>query len=159
MLKMSHRLRKSANLYGNTLKSRWGQTGVRKYLQMTISLPITFKSCRFSAKLNHGQRSFIALLVLTPLLTTTPVISHAFTESENIIQNNCRECHGTDGKAKVESWPNLNCQNRGYLYSRLMNLKRDSDHDIDDKVKSLSITEMDAISRYYSEQKCSGAPR
>ena len=40
-----------------------------------------------------------------------------------------------------------------------MNLKRDSDHDIDDKVKSLSITEMDAISRYYSEQKCSGAPR
>ena len=67
----------------------------------------------------------------------------------------CSACHGADGKATVESWPNLNCQNRGYLYSRLMNLKRDSDHDINDKVKSLSITEIDEISRYYSEQKCS----
>lgn len=96
---------------------------------------------------------------LPPLLTAGPVISYAFTESEKIIQNNCRGCHGPDGKAKVESWPNLNCQNRGYLYSRLMNLKGDSDHDIDDKVKSLTITETDEISRYYSEQPCSGASR
>ena len=152
---MSHRLRKFANSYANTLKNKWGQTGETKYLQMTTSLPITFKNSYFFTNNRHKRRNIVAILLLLPPLTVIPVISHAFTESEKIIQDNCRGCHGADGNAKVESWPNLNCQNRGYLYSRLMNLKRDNDHDIDDKVKSLSITEIDEISRYYSEQKCS----
>jgi cytochrome c553 len=79
---------------------------------------------------------------------------HTFTASETIIQNNCRGCHGVDGKATVESWPNLACQNRGYLYSRLINLRHSNDHNIDVKVKILSLLEIDEISRYYSNFKC-----
>ena len=93
-------------------------------------------------------------LFILILLSGTPVSGYGFSESEKIIHNNCRECHGTDGQAKVESWPNLNCQNRSYLYSRLMNLKHDDDHNIDDRIKSLSITEINEISQHYSDQKC-----
>lgn len=99
--------------------------------------------------LNRGMRT----LLLISLLASG--VSHATTDGRQIIQDNCRGCHGTHGKAKSESWPNLNCQNRGYLYARLIALKRNKDHDIDKKVQSLSITEIDEISRHYAEQKCS----
>lgn len=120
---------------------------------MTNNIPSGYKTSSLFIPSPEGMRRAIAVLFLI-LLTGVSVSSHSFSESEIIIQDNCRGCHGSDGKAKVESWPNLGCQNRGYLYSRLMSFKRDHDHDIDDRVKSLSITEIDEISRYYSTQMC-----
>ena len=79
---------------------------------------------------------------------------YALTKTEEIILSNCDGCHGTDGVAKVESWPNLACQNRGYLYLRLIYLRRNNDHDIDSRVKTLSLTNIEEISRHYSELIC-----
>ncbi|MFT6791120.1 MAG: cytochrome c553 [Cellvibrionaceae bacterium] len=78
----------------------------------------------------------------------------ASTEAEKRIENNCRSCHGVDGKAEAESWPNLICQNRGYLYNRMITLKHNNEHDIDKTIKDLSLMEIDAISRYYSKLEC-----
>lgn len=76
--------------------------------------------------------------------------------AKNIIDDNCKACHGLDGKAQTESWPNLNCQNRGYLYKRLHAFGRgDNDHTIDNRVSELSFDEIDYISHYYSETVCS----
>jgi len=93
-------------------------------------------------------------LLLIPILTSILVAGYVYADSEEIIQINCRSCHGIDGRAEEENWPNLNCQNRGYLYRRLMHLRREEDHNIDEQVKTLSITEIVEISRYYAEQKC-----
>jgi cytochrome c553 len=71
-----------------------------------------------------------------------------------IIRSNCKSCHGEDGIAKVESWPNLSCQNRGYLYSRLLHLQNNDEHAVDDGIKQLSISDIDYISHYYAEQPC-----
>lgn len=98
-------------------------------------------------------RRVVAVLALF-LLAGLSVNSFGASQAEEIIRNNCKQCHGTNGRAKVESWPNIGCQNRGYLYSRLMRFQRNNDHDIDDRVKSLSIIEVGEISRYYAEQKC-----
>jgi cytochrome c553 len=94
-------------------------------------------------------------LCLLLLACTTASISHSATTSEQIIQDNCRECHGLDGKARAESWPNLSCQNAGYLYARLLSLQRSDDHNIDEQVKHLTLTQINEISRYYAELKCS----
>lgn len=79
-------------------------------------------------------------------------------EKENpaakIIRSNCKSCHGEDGVAKVESWPNLSCQNRGYLYSRLLHLQSNDEHSVDDGIKQLSFSDIDYISHYYAEQPC-----
>ena len=93
-------------------------------------------------------------LFILILIFTVATEGHALDSAETIIQNNCRTCHGVDGQATVESWPNLACQNRGYLYSRLIKLQSSSDHNIDEKIKELSMTEVDENSRYYSELKC-----
>lgn len=85
-------------------------------------------------------------------------ISGAIAENSDSVKatlKNCEQCHGVDGKAAIESWPNLACQNRGYLYARLLRLQNENDHDIDKRIKDLSIGEIDDISQHYSEIKCS----
>lgn len=99
----------------------------------------------------HRVISHLFFLLLTLNL---PNYGHAFTEAEKIIENNCRSCHGVEGKAKVESWPNLVCQNRGYLYDRMLAFRHNNEHDIDKTIKSLSLSQIDEISRYYAELKC-----
>lgn len=74
--------------------------------------------------------------------------------SKEIIHNHCKSCHGEDGIAKVESWPNLACQNRGYLSSRMMHLQLNDEHSVDDTIKDLSFSEIDYIAHYYAEQPC-----
>jgi len=119
---------------------------------MMINLVTTNFSYLLS-KVFDGLQCAVCLLLI-PILTSVLVTGYVYADSEEIIQDNCRSCHGADGRAREESWPNLNCQNRGYLNRRLMHLRREDDHDIDKKVKTLSITEIDEISRYYAEQKC-----
>ncbi len=106
--------------------------------------------------LRHSSKCtiFTKQALATMLMIGFSMGSFAFTGVEKTLRENCAGCHGIDGKAKVESWPNLACQNRGYLYSRLLFLRREKDHDIDERVKGLSLSDIDDISRYYSELKC-----
>lgn len=89
------------------------------------------------------------------LLAAAKSSSDQVNDAEKLAMANCSSCHGLYGFTKVESWPNLNCQNRGYLYSRLLAFRRDSDHDIDKSVRDLSMTEINMLSEYYASQKCS----
>lgn len=93
-------------------------------------------------------------LLLFCLLTLAAASSHSLNDAEKIIQTNCSKCHGLYGITKVDTWPNLNCQNRGYLYHRLLKFRSHDDHDIDKAVKELSIADIDFISRYYSSKEC-----
>ena len=71
-----------------------------------------------------------------------------------IVTNECKSCHGLDGRAASDSWPNLNCQNRGYLYSRLLHLREGNDHHIDNSVTKLTVQQISAIADYYASQPC-----
>ena len=71
-----------------------------------------------------------------------------------IVEEKCKSCHGFDGLAEEESWPNLNCQNRGYLYSRMMHLRSEKGHEVDDSLKGLNLSEIGKLADYYASQPC-----
>lgn len=75
-------------------------------------------------------------------------------EAKAIIGDKCKSCHGFDGLAEEESWPNLNCQNRGYLYSRMLHLRSSKGHEIDDSLKGLDLSEIGKLADYYASQPC-----
>ncbi|GAB5450970.1 MAG: hypothetical protein Hals2KO_12980 [Halioglobus sp.] len=97
----------------------------------------------------------IIAAMLFLLLAAPKSLSDQAADAEKLALESCSSCHGLHGFTKVESWPHLNCQNRGYLYSRLLAFRQDPDHDIDKSVKDLSMTEINILSDYYASQKCS----
>jgi len=104
--------------------------------------------------LSNPDLSLLKKVLLVIMAVICSSLSQVSPASEPIINKNCKTCHGLDGIAKTESWPHLACQNRGYLYIRMLALRHSNDHSIDDRIKSLSLKEIDAISQYYAEQKC-----
>lgn len=96
----------------------------------------------------------IAILLLAlPLLPSAADPPEAV---EPVIRETCKSCHGYDGVAGSESWPNLCSQNRGYLYSRLMHFKSSADHAIDKTVRGLTMEQIGHIADYYGSMPCPG---
>jgi len=99
----------------------------------------------FGAKRAHLIAAALCTLALNAV--ANPV-------AEKIVENSCHSCHGYDGKAKVEYWPNIGCQNRGYLYTKLIEFRRSDEHAIDKRIKNLTTSEIAQLANYYAEQGC-----
>lgn len=105
------------------------------------------------------RRMYVFYLLMMSCLTT-PAISETLTQKESIglrlVEENCQSCHGLTGKATVESWPNLLCQNRGYMYSRLIYFlhNREQSSLMGEAVKDLTLADIDAVARYYADLDC-----
>jgi cytochrome c553 len=101
-------------------------------------------------------RGILALALVKLLLALSPAALAAGVETDIslLIAAKCSGCHGSDGVAKAESWPNLACQKRGYLYSRLLHLKSSKDHHIDKSVTELGMAQIAQIAEYYSSLPC-----
>lgn len=100
-----------------------------------------------------GMGCIAALLLACPTLASAAEPHPAI---EPIIREDCKSCHGYDGVAGSESWPNLCSQNRGYLYSRLMHFKNSTEHAIDGKVRELTMEQIGHIADYYGSKPCPG---
>lgn len=98
-------------------------------------------------------KSAVINLCSVILLMTFSVVGNA-SSTERLIKDNCANCHGLDGQAVVENYPNLACQNYGYLYIRLIKLKQQSDHDIEKEVKSLSLSQINEVAKYFASISC-----
>lgn len=114
--------------------------------------------CRFlhSRARRSSVRVMLAFALLKFLLALSPVALAEGVQSDIslLIADQCSGCHGADGVAKAESWPNLACQKRGYLYSRLLHLKTSKEHHIDKSVAELGMTQIAQIAEYYSSLPC-----
>ncbi|MEO5861497.1 MAG: c-type cytochrome [Burkholderiales bacterium] len=67
----------------------------------------------------------------------------------------CGACHGVDGNSPASTFPNLSGQNARYLYLQLKDFKegRRNDPVMSPIAKQLEKKEMQALAKYFSEQK------
>jgi cytochrome c553 len=116
----------------------------------------------FSHTGKHGVSNPWLLALTFVALTAAPQFVPTLLAEDNpeweaareIVEQKCKSCHGFDGLAEEESWPNLNCQNRGYLYSRMMHLRSEKGHEVDDSLKGLNLSEIGKLADYYASQPC-----
>lgn len=94
---------------------------------------------------------FIKLLILSNLSLCTTL---AFADSGlNKIINTCVACHGSNGITKINQYPNLAGQKKGYLFAQLKAFKDGtrSNPVMAQQLTNLSDKQMLEVSSYYSE--------
>ena len=113
-------------------------------------------SCLHNMARRSSVRGILTLALLKFVLVLAPVVLAEGVQADItlLIAAKCSGCHGNDGVAQAESWPNLACQKRGYLYSRLLHLKTSKDHHIDKSVTELGMAQIAEIAEYYSALPC-----
>ncbi|MCF6193231.1 MAG: cytochrome c, partial [Kangiellaceae bacterium] len=99
-----------------------------------------------------NQKKLLASLLSTILL----FVSGAAMASQDIqvLTKACVACHGKNGNSNNSAWPNLAGQKRTYLAMQLRNFRSGARKNLlmDDIVKNLSDTQIEALANYYSEQ-------
>jgi len=99
-----------------------------------------------------NRKKLLASLLSTILL----FVSGAAMASQDIqvLTKACVACHGKNGNSNNSAWPNLAGQKRTYLAIQLRNFRSGARKNLlmDDIVKNLSDTQIEALANYYSEQ-------
>ncbi|TSE35901.1 c-type cytochrome [Tepidimonas charontis] len=79
---------------------------------------------------------------------------------EVVARDRCAVCHGPCGQSVAPNFPRLAGQNAQYLLNQLQAFARGERKDtaMQEKVKGLSATELEAVAEYYARQKPGNTP-